>query len=76
VLDIISIAILIILFSSFATFMMLIIIGGNMNKSDKEIAYELDEQEKYIKEYNEKHKNRFCLNKFIKKIILKLKGRK
>lgn len=55
-LDIISMATLIIVFSSFAVIMMLIIIGGNMNKSDAEKEYELEEQAKYIREYNEKHK--------------------
>lgn len=74
-LDIISMATLIIVFSSFAVFMMLIIIGGNMNKSDKEIADELEEQKKFIEDYNQKHKNRFSLLKFIKEIIGKLKGR-
>ena len=37
-LDIISMITLIIVFSSFGTFMMLIIIGGNMNKSIQEIT--------------------------------------
>ncbi len=55
-LDIISIATLIIVFSSFAVFMMLIIIGGNMNKSEKEQNFEDEEQIKYINEYAEKHK--------------------
>lgn len=74
-LDIISMITLIIIFSSFATFMMLIIIGGNMNKSVKEREDELEEQAEYIRKYNEEHKNRFSLIKFIKKIIFKLKGR-
>ncbi len=74
-LDIISMATLIIIFSSFATFMMLIIIGGNMDKSEKQKADELEEQAEYIRKYNEEHKNRFSLFKFIKKIISKLKGR-
>ena len=72
-LDIISMATLIIFFSSFAVFMMLIIIGGNMNKSDKEIADELEEQRKFIEDYNRKHKNKFSLIKFIKKILEKIK---
>ena len=72
-LDIISMATLIIFFSSFAVFMMLIIIGGNMNKSDKEIADELEEQRKFIEDYNRKNKNKFSLIKFIKKIIEKIK---
>ena len=74
-LDIISMITLIIIFSSFATFMMLIIIGGNMNKSVKEREDELEEQAEYIRKYSEEHKNRFSLIKFIKKIIFKLKGR-
>ena len=78
-LDIISMATLIIIFSSFAVFMMLIIIGGNMNKSPKEEADELEEQAEYLRIYNEKHKNKFSLIKYIKKIfskiIEKLKGR-
>lgn len=74
-LDIISMATLIIFFSSFAVFMMLLIIGGNMNKSDKEIADELEEQRRFIENYNQKHKNEFSLIKFIKKIIGKMKGR-
>ena len=74
-LDIISMITLIIIFSSFATFMMLIIIGGNMNKSVKEREDELEEQAEYIRKYNEEHKNRFSLIKYIKKIIFKLKGR-
>lgn len=74
-LDIISMATLIIFCSSFAVFMMLIIIGGNMNKSEKEIEDELEEQAEYIRKYNEEHKNRFSLIKFIKKIIAKMKGR-
>ena len=74
-LDIISMITLIIIFSSFATFMMLIIIGGNMNKSVKEREDGLEEQAEYIRKYNEEHKNRFSLIKFIKKIIFKLKGR-
>lgn len=74
-LDIISMITLIIIFSSFATFMMLIIIGGNMNKSLKEREDELEEQAEYIRKYNEEHKNRFSLIKFIKRIIFKLKGR-
>lgn len=72
-LDIISMATLIIVFSSIAVFMMLIIIGGNMNKSPKEDADELKEQAEYLKIYNEKQKNRFSLIKFIKKIFSKLK---
>lgn len=72
-LDIISMATLIIVFSSIAVFMMLIIIGGNMNKSPKEDADELREQAEYLKIYNEKQKNRFSLIKFIKKIFSKLK---
>ena len=72
-LDIISMATLIIVFSSIAVFMMLIIIGGNMNKSPKEDADELKEQAEYLKIYNEKQKNRFNLIKFIKKIFSKLK---
>lgn len=74
-LDIISMATLIIIFSSFATFMMIIIIGGNMDKSERQKADELEEQAEYIRKYNEEHKNRFSLIKFIKKIISKLKGR-
>ena len=50
-LDIISMATLIIVFSSFAVFMMLIIIGGNMNKSEEEQRYEDEEQIKYLREY-------------------------
>lgn len=57
-LDIISMATLIIVFSLFAVFMMLIIIGGNMNKSEEEQRYEDEEQIKYINEYAEKHKNK------------------
>lgn len=72
-LDIISMATLIIVFSSFAVFMMLIIIGGNMNKTQKEEADELEEQAEYIRKYNEKHINKFSLIKFIKKIFLRLK---
>ena len=55
-LDIISMATLIIVFSSFAVFMMLIIIGRNMNKSEEEQRYEDEEQIKYLSEYAEKHK--------------------
>ena len=72
-LDIISMATLIIIFSSFATFIMLIIIGGNIDKSPKEEADELEEQAEYIRKYNEEHKNRFSVIKFIKKIFSKLK---
>ena len=54
-LDIISMATLIIVFSSFAVFMMLMIIGGNMNKSEEEQRYEDEEQIKYLSEYAEKH---------------------
>lgn len=55
-LDIISMATLIIVFSSFAVFIMLIIIGGNMNKSEEEQRYEDEEQIKYLREYAERHK--------------------
>ena len=55
-LDIISMATLIIVFSSFAVFMMLILISGNMNKSEEEQRYEDEEQIKYLKEYATKHK--------------------
>lgn len=74
-LDIISMITLIIVFSSFGTFMILIIIGGNMNKSDKEIKDEEEAQLQAIKEYNEKHKNRKSLlariKEFIKKLFMK-----
>lgn len=33
-------------------FMLLIIIGGNMNKSKEEQKFENEEQMKYLKEYN------------------------
>ena len=46
-----------------------------MDKSEKQKADELEEQAEYIRKYNEEHKNRFSLFKFIKKIISKLKGR-
>lgn len=52
-LGIISIAILLVI----AMFLMLIIIGGNMNKSDDEIEYELQEQAKYIKNYSKNQKS-------------------
>lgn len=71
-LDIISMITLIIVFSSFGTFMMLIIIGGNMNKSDKEIKDEEEAQLLAIREYNEKHKNRKSLLTKIKEFIKKL----
>ncbi len=61
-LDIISIAILIVVFCLFPVITMLIIIGGNMNKSEEEQKYENNEQIKYIKEYAEKHKkNKYLL---------------
>ena len=78
-LDIISMITLIIVFSSFGTFMMLIIIGGNINKSEIERRYEEDAEMQAIKEYNEKHKNRKSIfNRikiFIKNLICKLKGK-
>ena len=55
-LDIISIAILIVVFCLFPAITMLIIIGGNMNKSAEEQKYEDNEQIKYIKEFAQKHK--------------------
>ncbi len=55
-LDIISMATLIILFSSFAVFMMLILISGNINKSEEEQRYEDEEQIKYLNEHSKKKK--------------------
>ena len=57
-LDIISMITLIIIFSSFATFMMLIIIGGNMNKSKEEQRLEDEEQMEYLRQYREKKLNK------------------
>ena len=74
-LDIISIATLVIVLITIAIFMMLIIISGNINKSDIEREYELEEQAKYIREYHEKSKDKCSLIKHIKKIIGNLKGR-
>lgn len=50
-LDIISIAILIVIFGLFPIFIVLIIIGENINKSKEEQKYEDNEQIKYLKEY-------------------------
>ncbi len=55
-LDIISMTILLIIFAFIGVIGILIIIGGNMNKSDEERRLEDEEQMQYIKEYNEKHK--------------------
>lgn len=57
-LDIISMITLIIIFSSFATFMMLIIIGGNMDKSKEEQRLEDEEQMEYLRQYREKKLNK------------------
>lgn len=78
-LDIISMITLIIVFSSFGVFMMLIIIGGNMNKSDIERKYEEEAELQAIREYNEKHKNKksiiFRIKSFLKKLFNKWKGK-
>lgn len=67
-LGIISIATLMLI----AIFMILIIIGGNMSKSDAEREYELEEQAKYIREYNEKHnKNKKSIRALFKALFCK-----
>ena len=71
-LDIISMITLIIVFSSFGTFMMLIIIGGNMNKSKQEREDEDEAELQVIREYNEKHKNKKSLLVKIKDFIKRL----
>lgn len=71
-LDIISMITLIIVFSSFGTFMMLIIIGGNMNKSIQERKDEDEAELQAIREYNEKHKNKKSLLVKIKYFIKRL----
>lgn len=53
-LDIISMTIWIIFMMLFGIITILIIIGGNMNKSEGERKREDEEQIQYIKEYNEK----------------------
>ena len=55
-LSIISIAILLFGMILFGSMAILIIIGGNMNKSEEERRLEDEEQMRYIREYNEKHK--------------------
>lgn len=71
-LDIISMITLIIVFSSLGTFMMLIIIGGNMNKSIQERKDEDEAELQAIREYNEKHKNKKSLLVKIKDFIKRL----
>ena len=71
-LDIISMITLIIVFSSFGTFMMLIIIGGNMNKSKQDREDEDEAELQAIREYNEKHKNKKSLLVKIKDFIKRL----
>lgn len=53
-LDIISMAVLIIAVLLFGIFVMLIIIGGNMNTSDYERYMDDLEQMKFLEEYNKK----------------------
>ena len=60
-LSIISIAILLFVMILFGVFAILIIIGGNMNKSEEEQRLEDEEQMRYLREYNEKHKKKKSL---------------
>lgn len=53
-LDIISMAILIIVMLLFAILIVLILIGANMNKSDYERQLDDEEQMKYLKDYQNK----------------------
>lgn len=55
-LDIISIIILLIAFIFIGVIGILIVIGGNMFKTDIERQYEDEEQIKFLREYNENHK--------------------
>ena len=53
-LDIISMAILIIVMLLFAILIVLILIGANMSKSDYEKQLDDEEQMKYLKDYQNK----------------------
>lgn len=55
-LSIISIAILLFGMILFGSMAILIIIGGNMNKSEEERRLEDEEQMRYLSEYAKKHK--------------------
>ncbi len=57
-LDIISMVVLLIIFALIGIFGILIIIGGNMYKSEEEQKFEDEEQIKYIKNYMNRKKNK------------------
>ena len=73
-LDIISMITLLVFFL-IAGFMYIIILGGSINKSDREEEYEMKEQEEYIKKWNEEHKNKKSIFTRIKEWLKSLKGR-
>lgn len=66
-LDIISIIILLIAFIFIGVIGILIVIGGNMFKTDIERQYEDEEQIKFLREYNENHKRNkwYCKSHFL-----------